>query len=82
MHLKYIEEEKKRKDANEDWGEIDWKELTQESGRDLRLLLQKIYYSKARVLTKTIAYFIQGYREGRQEVEDKAKAKEQQSRPE
>ena len=82
MHIKYdAEQERKYKVDKED--EIQWEELDKIGRRDLRPFLQKIYYSKGRVLTKTIAEFVEGFHEARQEVESKAKAKAKEgpSRP-
>ena len=36
--------------------------------RDLRRVLQRLYYSRARVLSKTVESFAEGFREGMRDV--------------
>ena len=46
----------------------DWKEAFKGDHRDVRRFLQRIYYTRAWVLTKTVQSFAEGFREGIDEV--------------
>lgn len=58
-------------DTAEEEVKVEWREAINKGSRDLRPVLQKLYYTRARVLSKTIQAFAEGFREGIDEVKQR-----------
>lgn len=68
IHQKPIERSDEEKEAMAEAASlpaIDWKGMKR---TDIRLVLQRLYYSRLHVLTKAVQNFAKGFREGMDEV--------------